>query len=272
MRAKQPGPEGLVGDPISSARLERPGGRGTLDPIVLPIEGHRLLLALAEWVLSSVAVGFATSAVLPRLLPEWAGDPSRLSAAIVAEVYGLLIVSLVLAMGGPAEARRRMRVLPVDVRTIGATLLLWAGAYLGASAAYLIASAIFPPFPSPADLARFLAFIGTDMGRLHGADSATWALVLVRACLLAPVGEELLFRGALFRWLRRRLAGWTTIGITALAFAAIHGLAPTMIPLALFVGIAAGYARERFGSVTPLVIVHIAQNLLVELAGLWSLR
>ena len=101
---------------------------------------------------------------------------------------------------------------------------------------------------------------------------ATWILVVARACVLSPLGEELLFRGALFGWLRARLSAWPTIAITALAFAAIHGLAPTMVPLALIVGVAAGYARERFGAVTPLLIVHVVQNVLVELAGLWSMR
>ncbi len=88
---------------------------------------------------------------------------------------------------------------------------------------------------------------------------------------VAALAEELLFRGALFGWLRGHLPAWPTILATALAFAAIHGLAPIMVPLAVIVGIAAGYARERAGSVTPLIIAHLIQNAVVEVAGAGSL-
>jgi membrane protease YdiL (CAAX protease family) len=49
--------------------------------------------------------------------------------------------------------------------------------------------------------------------------------------LLAPLGEELLFRGALFTWLRRRLSSGATVALTAAVFAAIHGF-PVILPLA----------------------------------------
>ena len=49
--------------------MERAGDRVTLVPGRLRVEGHRLLLAVAGWVLSSVAIGFVTSNFLPRLLP-----------------------------------------------------------------------------------------------------------------------------------------------------------------------------------------------------------
>ena len=102
------------------------------------------------------------------------------------------------------------------------------------------------------------------MGRLNGADAATWIVVVFRACLLAPLAEELLFRGALFSWLRGHLSVWPTVLVTALAFAAIHSLAMIMVPLAFVVGIAAGYARERAGSVTPLIIAHLIQTWLLR--------
>ncbi|GAA0260304.1 lysostaphin resistance A-like protein [Haladaptatus pallidirubidus] len=133
--------------------------------------------------------------------------------------------------------------------------ILWAGAYVVAFVVYALLSAILPAFSSAAELARFLVLIGTDMGRLEGADAATVVFVVTRACILAPIAEELLFCGALFGWLRGHLPAWPTIGV---GFTYIHGMMTmTMVPLALIVGIAVGYVRERTGSVTSLIIVHI---------------
>ncbi len=231
------------------------------------VAGVRLLLTLVGWIGASFAVGFASSVLLPALLPGWAGDIRRLSAVIVAEVYALCIMALVIGMGGVAATRARLRVLRPGARGLGLTIALWLAAYSVAFAGHAVLSAVRPEFPSPGALARFLAFLGTDMGRLHGADAATWVVVVLRACLLAPLAEELLFRGALFSWLRGHLSAWPTVLVTALAFAAIHGLALIMVPLAVVVGLAAGYARERTGSVTPLIIVHIMQNVVIEIAG-----
>lgn len=237
------------------------------------VEGIRLGVAIAGWLLGSIVLGYTTYAVLPPLLPEWANDISRLSAVIVAEVYFLLIVGLVVAMGGIDGTRDRLRVRQVesaDVRFAGA---LWVSAYVVAFAVYALLSTVLPAFPSASELAGLLVVIGTDMGRLNGADAATVVFVVVRACALAPIAEELLFRGALFGWLRGHLPAWPTIGLTAVGFAGIHGMMTmTMVPLALIVGIAAGYVRERTGSVTPLIITHLIQNVIIALVGVGSIQ
>jgi Type II CAAX prenyl endopeptidase Rce1-like len=46
----------------------------------------------------------------------------------------------------------------------------------------------------------------SDDGRLANASLGVAAIILVRACFLAPITEELLFRGVLFAWLRQRLS------------------------------------------------------------------
>ena len=76
------------------------------------------------------------------------------------------------------------------------------------------------------------------------------ALALARACVLAPLGEELLFRGALYGWIRRRLGARTTIGVTAVLFAVIHPL-PILWPAVALLGVGAGWAREKTGSIVP---------------------
>ena len=234
----------------------------------MALPGRVLVLALLGWMVSSLVLGNLTARTLP-ILTSWAADTGRLSAVIVAEVYALLIAWLVWLVRNTATGASRFYRL--SVAQIATALGAWAGAYVAAAALYSMLRLLVPKFPSAADLVDWLVFIGTDMGRLVGADAITWVLVVTRACILAPIAEELLFRGALFGWLRAHTGAWTTIGLTAAGFAAIHALAPIMVPLALLVGVAAGYTRERVGSVTPVIVAHIVQNVIVELAGAFSI-
>jgi membrane protease YdiL (CAAX protease family) len=104
--------------------------------------------------------------------------------------------------------------------------------------------------------------LGADNGRLGDASAGLVAVVLVRILVLSPVAEELLFRGALYCWLRTRLSAPWTIGLTGAAFAVIHW-SPTFLPLALVVGLAAGWIRERTGSVLVTMAAHALQSLLI---------
>ena len=86
-------------------------------------------------------------------------------------------------------------------------------------------------------------------------------LIVVRACVLAPLAEELLFRGALFGWLRRRLSASLTILLTAALFAGIH-MMPLLLPITFLFGVAAGWVRERTGSTLPFFAIHVLNNVL----------
>jgi membrane protease YdiL (CAAX protease family) len=150
-------------------------------------------------------------------------------------------------------------------------VILWTGAYVVTFAVYALLSATPSVFPSDFELARFLILIGTKMERLKGVDAATVVFVVARACILASIAEELLFHGALFGWLRGHLPAGPTIRLTAVGFTGIHGMMTT-VPLALIIGIAAGCVRERTGSVTLLIIVHIIQNVVIVFVGVWSMQ
>ena len=72
--------------------------------------------------------------------------------------------------------------------------------------------------------------------------------------LVAPVVEELMFRGVGFG-LFRRYGKWIAIGATAVAFAAIHGLVEAF-PLLFLFGAGLAWLRERTGSVYPCIVLH----------------
>lgn len=86
------------------------------------------------------------------------------------------------------------------------------------------------------------------------------AAVLVLGGVVAPVGEELLFRGVLFGALRRRLSFWPAALASSFIFGAIHVIPLQMITAALL-GVALCWARERSRTLTAPVLIHVVNNL-----------
>ena len=80
-------------------------------------------------------------------------------------------------------------------------------------------------------------------------------------CLLAPVAEELVFRGAVLRSLLlwRPQWRWAMIGVSALLFALIH-MNPAQMPHAFVIGLLLGWMYERTGSIAPGIAFHWANN------------
>ncbi len=85
-------------------------------------------------------------------------------------------------------------------------------------------------------------------------------MVLFLASGFAPFFEEALFRGALFRDLRRKYGPWLSAGIMAILFAAIHPQGIAMIPA--LSGLAFGFAliREWRGSLIAPMTAHAIHN------------
>jgi uncharacterized protein len=83
--------------------------------------------------------------------------------------------------------------------------------------------------------------------------------------LVAPLVEELFFRGFVYPAVARWTGSVSSIVITAAAFAALHGgqLAYAWAPLLVLFGIGAGLTiiRAKTGSVATCVVVHMGYNL-----------
>ena len=80
-------------------------------------------------------------------------------------------------------------------------------------------------------------------------------------CLLAPIGEELVFRGAvlhkLLEW--KPECRWLMITFSAVLFAVAH-MNPAQIIHPLLIGLLLGWMYERTGSIIPGVAYHWANN------------
>ena len=93
---------------------------------------------------------------------------------------------------------------------------------------------------------------------------ASLALVMFFGVVLAPVFEELLFRGFLFPLLTRTVGPWLGIAFTAVPFALLHGpqnhWAWQPIVLVGIAGAVFGWVRYKSGSTTAAFLMHAAYN------------
>ena len=79
------------------------------------------------------------------------------------------------------------------------------------------------------------------------------------AVALGPLVEELLFRGVLFRGLRRAYARTAVVLLTAFCFSAMHLDTRKFLPI-LLCGLVLGHLRERAGSLGPSLVGHMMFN------------
>lgn len=120
---------------------------------------------------------------------------------------------------------------------------------------------------------------GRPLVRLPGNGWEIWTIALIGSILVAPLVEELIFRGLLLAylldWLPRRFPNlrWPTeqvaLGLSALAFALAHLGASILFLLVLFIGgLIYGWVRLRSGSLGPSIAGHATWNGVIMLGQL----
>ncbi len=104
-------------------------------------------------------------------------------------------------------------------------------------------------------------------GGLSPGDSGLWGLAfaLVSACLLAPVAEETLYRGVLFRSCRNRLGVIPAALLSSVVFALLHfydgyGLASVGV-----FGFSCALLYSATGSLTSVIALHMLYNTAIKI-------
>ena len=103
-----------------------------------------------------------------------------------------------------------------------------------------------------------------------------WVQMAIVACVLAPLVEEIMFRGALYQHLREigpglpKLASVTfSVVVSGFVFAAIHPQGWLGVPVLMSLATAFALSREWRGSVVPAMIAHGINNGMTTLM-LWT--
>ncbi len=112
--------------------------------------------------------------------------------------------------------------------------------------------------------------LGVDPGTQQVVEAAEGAERLVEKfvitaviAVLAPVAEEILFRGMLFDALLSRTSVKRTIWISGTVFGLVHLIDPAALPLVpalIGLGVVLGYVRQKTGSLSRPILMHIGFN------------
>lgn len=79
--------------------------------------------------------------------------------------------------------------------------------------------------------------------------------MFVIAAVVAPLVEEVVFRGVLYGWMRRSLRPAIAAVLSGVIFASVHGV-PQLVPALAVQGIILALVYERTGSLWPSVVLH----------------
>jgi membrane protease YdiL (CAAX protease family) len=218
------------------------------------LSGRAVLIVLLGWFLTLMAAGPAVGIVLglfpflrPLALPLVYGLHASLGLAYLCRAEGIDLGTL------------WRRVTPGSPGRAAAGFGFFALAF---AAVMVVALALAPLLRHAESPQKELLDL---MVHLKGPFVVT--MVFLTVAVVAPVFEELLFRGFLLPWLGQRLApvlgnrgGWfLALVITAVTFGAMH-MQPWGLPTLSTLGLVLGLAYVRTGNLGTAILVH----------GLWN--
>jgi uncharacterized protein len=175
----------------------------------------------------------------------------EIADTIVQDVVFVVTVLLFAHMGGRTVRAAQLGLRRARTGWLGSGLLL--AATLGS---FFIFSLAWAELLNTSTKEKLLEQLGTN--------EATTLLLLSAAltCVMAPICEEILFRGFIFSVLRKWRGTFLAALLTGLAFGAVHlGSAPVvdLVPLAAL-GFALCLLYRVTGSIYPCIVAHSVNN------------
>jgi len=192
--------------------------------------------------------------------PKWAPISPYYSFATTITFYGVLLgIVLFFASrnGGGAWVRLGLRRLPVWVVILMPPLALFLQVLTG------IISEILSPL-----LGGMKNPQGCDISQAFGPDPL---LGVIGIAVIAPIVEEIAFRGFIYGGLRRRWGVTVSVLVSSLVFALAHtfsvGGSILLLGPSLFIaGAALALVYERSRSLVPGMVLHASFNLIAVIA------
>ncbi|HUN49601.1 MAG TPA: CPBP family intramembrane glutamic endopeptidase [Candidatus Sulfotelmatobacter sp.] len=118
---------------------------------------------------------------------------------------------------------------------------------------------------------------GAEILAPNGFSWSAFIVMVAAAGVLAPITEEVLFRGIVFGWLRRKISLFPAVLLSAAAFGAAHfqpdpGEAIAHMTYAFGVGLFLAYIYQRAGSLWASIAMHVTINTIAVSYVYLSLR
>ena len=179
------------------------------------------------------------------------GKPGILTyfGMFIAQIF-LIVPLLLLLRKSKLSITKNLRINKVSKRVLFYSFILSVGAIIISDEINIIFENIFP---LPESFLQLENILKPD-------NFFSFLLLSSTVVLIAPIGEELLFRGFLQQFLEKSWGDITrAVLVSSLLFAFIH-FNPYWVIQIYLLGILLGYMAWRTGSVLPSIIFHISVN------------
>lgn len=208
----------------------------------------KALLYLACFIVVQIVSAFGVNVVTHFFFPEHIDDTTT-SILITTTISSVVLVLLFLLTGWCNISRKYLRSHPWG-------MLAWCA---------LLAVGMVLPLTWLEEQLPDSWQVNIISSEMAGILKSTEGYFVV--CMLAPLMEEVLFRGAmipaLLKWWEKRTtpmkARWAAIGVSALLFSLAH-MNPAQIPHALIVGVLLGWLYTKTHSIAPGLLIHWINN------------
>lgn len=222
-----------------------------------------------RWGLGDVVIGIFASLILSALFGSLVLVVAGWNSSADTPIWGLALLQIPLwagYLGAVAFAGSKGHGLIADfglrMRAFDAPLGLVAGVICQLVLLPLIYAPIF--FLTGTDEAELSKPAEQLAERTDG--NLSWILFALLVGVLAPVVEELFYRGLLLRSLeKRRLPIWAAVLVSSVVFAGMH-LQVLQFPGLLLVGLIAGTLAAVTGRLGPSIWLHIGFNMTTVVA------
>jgi membrane protease YdiL (CAAX protease family) len=203
--------------------------------------------------LAGLAVGLTFGLLLVSILAGATGASSD-SPGLTAGGTVLIDISIVLSTLAFAGLVAPPRPWQLGLR--GAPLKLTAGIAAIGIFAFFLFSLVYSAIVRPDEPQKVVDNLGADDSTVL---LVSGALVVI---VVAPLCEELFFRGFLFRVLRLRMAFWFAAVIDGLLFGLVHASSTSIaaLPILAFLGLVFCWVYERTGTLFATIAMHALNN------------
>jgi membrane protease YdiL (CAAX protease family) len=185
------------------------------------------------------------------------------------------ISTIVLVVGVPSAVAAGLAILVTCWRGNGPRLdlrLQWSWRSAGIGLLFGILG-LFVTIPAAL---LWVQIIGEDAnsaaGEVFSGLRASWGwavAVFVLIAVIAPICEEIVYRGLLWGAVEQRWGRWLAFGVTTVVFSIAH-LEWSRVPLLLVVAIPIGLARLYAANLTASIVAHQVTNLLPGLVLMYT--
>ena len=222
-------------------------------PASAMLRGRDVLLAIFTIItlaiMMAVAIVYIDYAVLGNRSPVFLSEGAFIAVLLAQNAAILVGLGLVLSI---------WRKLPLSVLGLRPAPRNWLWA------AFVIGAAVFPlSFGVEGLLERIFDVSFEHLAlKIYAPFGFTWFSAIgigTAGGLIAPVCEELLFRGLIYGWLRHHFGMGVSMCLSSALFAIVHIQVPVM-PEIFVIGLLLCWFYEKSGSLYPAILLHMSVN------------